>query len=168
MVHIISSQQISAHLFYTRRQDALPDFSRTTHIFLPVSDSTDLEHAESGSHWSLLLVSVVDGVSFHYDSLPPGNASDGQKATQKLAILLNKSLRFINLSDSPEQDNGSDCGVFVCLNMRHLLMKRLLQVRADEKVSMSLGGKIVDAKEGRKEMMRVIEEFRKEGEKRRS
>ena len=168
MLNTLSTQQVSANLFYARQQDALPDFSRTTHIFLPVSDSTDLEHAESGSHWSLLLVSVVDGVSFHYDSLPPGNVSDGQKATQKLAILLNKSLRFINLSDSPEQDNGSDCGVFVCLNMRHLLMKRLLQVRADEKVSMSLGGKTVDAKEGRKEMMRVIEEFRKEGEKRRS
>jgi hypothetical protein len=52
--------------------------------------------------------------------------------------------------------------------MRHLLMKRLLQVRADEKVSMSLGGKKVDAREGRKEMMRIIEDFRREGEKRRS
>ena len=47
--------------------------------------------------------------------------------------------------------------------MRHLLMKRLLQVRADEKVSMSLGGKKVDAREGRKEMMRIIEDFRREG-----
>ena len=149
-------------------QDALPDFSKTTHIFLPVTDSDDVEHAESGSHWSLLLVSVVDGLSFHYDSLPPGNADEAVLATQKLSVLLNKPLRFINLSDSPEQENGSDCGVFVCLNMRHLLMKRLLMVRADEKVSMSLGGKKVDAREGRKEMMRIIEDFRREGEKRRS
>ncbi len=52
--------------------------------------------------------------------------------------------------------------------MRHLLLKRLLQVRSDEKISMSLGGKRVDAREGRKEMLRIIEEFRKEGEKRRS
>jgi hypothetical protein len=47
-------------------------------------------------------------------------------------------------------------------------MKRLLMVRADEKVSMSLGGKKVDAREGRKEIMRIIEDFRREGEKRRS
>ena len=133
-----------------------------------MSDSTDLEHAESGSHWSLLLVSIVDGVAFHYDSMPPGNISDGQKATHKLSQLLNKPLKFLNLRDSPEQDNGSDCGVFVCLNMRHLLLKRLLQVRAEEKVSMNLEGKKVDAKEGRKEMLRIIEEYRKEGEKRRS
>ena len=33
---------------------------------------------------------------------------------------------------------------------------------------MSLGGKRVDAREGRKEMLRIIEEFRREGEKRRS
>jgi sentrin-specific protease 8 len=92
----------------------------------------------------------------------------GQFCTQQLAALLNTPLRFINLADSPEQENGSDCGVFVCLNMRHLLTKRLLMVRADEKVSMSLGGKKVDAREGRKEMMRIIEDFRKEGERRRS
>jgi hypothetical protein len=110
----------------------------------------------------------VDGVSFHYDSLPPGNVRKGQFCAQQLSALLNQPLRFINLTDSPEQENGSDCGVFVCLNMRHLLMKRLLMVRADEKVSMSLGGKKVDAREGRKEMMRIIEDFRKEGEKRRS
>jgi len=52
--------------------------------------------------------------------------------------------------------------------MRHLLLKRLLQVRADEKVSMSLGGRKVDAKEGRKEMTRIIDGYRKEGERRRS
>lgn len=110
----------------------------------------------------------MDGVSFHYDSLPPGNVRKAQFCTQQLSALLNKSLRFINLKDSPEQENGSDCGVFVCLNMRHLLMKRLLMVRSDEKVNMSLGGKKVDAREGRKEIMRIIEDFRKEGEKRRS
>jgi hypothetical protein len=111
---------------------------------------------------------VIDGVAFHYDSLPPGNIRDAHHVTQKLSALLNKPLRFINLEDSPEQENGSDCGVFVCLNMRHLLLKRLLMVRADEKVTMSMGGRRLDAREGRREMTRIIEEFRKEGEKRRS
>lgn len=87
---------------------------------------------------------------------------------RKLSMLLNKNLRFIDLADSPRQENSSDCGVFVCLSMRHLLLKRLLMVRSDEKVSMSLGNRKVDARDGRKEMLRIIEEFRKEGERRRS
>jgi sentrin-specific protease 8 len=52
--------------------------------------------------------------------------------------------------------------------MRHLLLKRLLSANAREKVSMSMGGKLVDAKGGRKEMLTIIEEYRKEGERRRS
>jgi hypothetical protein len=110
----------------------------------------------------------VDGVAFHYDSLPPGNQRDAQTATLKMSALLSKQLHFIPLDDSPLQENGSDCGVFVCLNMRHLLLKRLLMVRSDEKVSMSMGGRRVDAREGRKEISRIIEGYRREGERRRS
>lgn len=83
-------------------------------------------------------------------------------------MLIRKPIRFIQLNDSPIQENGDDCGVFVCLNMRHLLLKRLLQVHTNEKVSMSLGNRRVDAKEGRREMFRTIDGFRKEGERRRS
>jgi Ulp1 protease family, C-terminal catalytic domain len=124
--------------------------------------------AEGGTHWSLLLVSIVDGVAFHYDSLPPGNQEEAYQVSQQFAKLLNKTIRFIPLSDSPQQENSSDCGVFVCLNMRHLLLKRLLLVRTNEKVSMSMGGRRIDAREGRKEMLRIIDEFRREGERRRS
>jgi Ulp1 family protease len=85
-----------------------------------------------------------------------------------MSLLLGKQVRFIPLEDSPVQENGSDCGIFVCLNMRHLLLKRLLMVRSDEKVSMSMGGRRVDAREGRREMSRIIESFRREGERRRS
>ncbi|OCT46499.1 ulp1 protease family protein [Cladophialophora carrionii] len=149
-------------------KDALPDFTNVTHIFLPINDNPTASVAEGGTHWSLLLVSIVDGVAFHYDSMPPGNQHEAHYATQKLSRLINRPLRFINLSDSPLQDNGSDCGVFVCLNMRHLLLKRLLMVRTDNKVSMSLGGRTVDAAAGRKEMLKIIDEFRREGERRRS
>ena len=149
-------------------RDALPNFTNTTHIFLPINDNRNPNQPSGGSHWSLLLVSVVDGVAFHYDSNSSGNRADALHATGKLSDLLGRPLSFIDLKDSPQQENGSDCGVFVCLNMRHLLLKRLLQVRADEKVSMSLGGRKLDAKEGRKEMLRIIESMRREGERRRS
>ena len=140
----------------------------TTHIFLPINDNPSPNLAEGGSHWSLLLVSIVDGVAFHYDSLPPGNKADAHHVTAKLSRLLSRPLRFIDLEDSPQQANSSDCGVFVCLSMRHLLLKRLLQVRSNEKVSMSMGGHKYDAREGRREIARIIEGFRKEGERRRS
>ena len=149
-------------------QEALPNFTNTTHIFLPINDSNNPEIAEGGSHWSLLLISVVDGVAFHYDSLPPGNERDARFATGQMSALLGKQLRFIPLDDSPVQENGSDCGVFVCLNMRHLLVKRLLMVRCDEKANMSMGGRRVDAREGRREITRIIESYRREGERRRS
>lgn len=89
-------------------------------------------------------------------------------ASHKIGQLLGKPLRFHDLSDSPQQENSSDCGVFVCIQMRHLLVKRLLQANAQSKIDMSLSGKSINAAAGRKEMLRMIEDFRKEGERRRS
>ncbi|KKZ65828.1 hypothetical protein EMCG_01213 [[Emmonsia] crescens] len=149
-------------------REALPDFTKTSHIFLPINDCRNVNEAEGGTHWSLLLVSVVDGIAFHYDSLPPGNGEEALQATLKLSSLLNKRLRFINLEDSPVQENSSDCGIFVCLHMRQLLLKRLLMANSSEKISMSLGGMKVNANSGRKEIVRIIERFRKKGERRRS
>lgn len=149
-------------------KDALPDFSRTTHIFLPINDNRDVNQAEGGSHWSLLLVSIIDGVSFHYDSLTPSNDPDARIASHKLELLLGKKLRFVHMEDAPQQENGSDCGVFVCLLMRHLLLKRLLRADASKKISMSMREQHVNASEGRKIMLKTIESRRKEGEKRRS
>lgn len=149
-------------------KSALPDFSKTTHIFLPINDNRDVSHAEGGSHWSLLLVSVLDGVAFHYDSLSPDNINEGKLVSHRFSALLGKPLKFINLDDTPRQDNGMDCGVFVCLLMQHLLIQRLLRAHAQDKISMSMRGKEVDASGGRKEMLRVIEARRKEGERRRS
>jgi Ulp1 family protease len=149
-------------------REALPDFSRATHVFLPINDCRNVSQAEGGTHWSLLLISVVDRIAFHYDSLYQGNVWEADTVTRKFGYLLNMPIRFLHLNDSPQQDGGSDCGVYVCMNMRHLLMKRLLMASAHEKVSMSLSGRKVDANASRKEMAKIIEGFRKEGERRRS
>ena len=149
-------------------KDALPNFSRTSHIFLPINDCRNVEVAEGGSHWSLLVVSLVDQYAFHYDSLNPANRSEAQLVSNKISQLLGKPIKFMNLEDSPQQSNSSDCGVFVCINMKYLLLKRLLQAGSREKVNMSMGGKDIHASAGRKEMLRIIEGFRKEGERRRS
>ncbi|KAF2809909.1 Ulp1 protease family protein [Mytilinidion resinicola] len=149
-------------------KDALPDFTRTTHIFLPINDNRNVEVAEGGSHWTLLIVSVLDGVAFHYDSLCPSNDAEARTVTQKMAILLGKGLRFVNMGDTPQQDNSSDCGVYVCLIMKHLLLHRLLTADANGKVNMSMARRELDPAAGRKAMLRIIEERRKEGERRRS
>nr|XP_036583851.1 Ulp1 protease family protein [Colletotrichum truncatum]KAF6793110.1 Ulp1 protease family protein [Colletotrichum truncatum] len=149
-------------------RSALPDFRKVTHIFLPINDARNVAQAEGGSHWSLLLVSAIDGVAFHYDSLGGANFAEGRLATHKMSEILGRPLRYLNLDDAPQQENGSDCGVFVCILMRHLLVKRLLSANAREKVSMSMANKLIDSHGGRKEMLKIIESLRKEGERRRS
>ncbi|KAK5108075.1 hypothetical protein LTR62_008792 [Meristemomyces frigidus] len=149
-------------------KSALPDFTKTTHVFLPVNDCRRADVPEGGSHWSLLLVSTIDGVAFHYDSMHAHNDPHAKLLAHRISQLLGKPLKFISLDDTPQQENGMDCGVFVCLLMQHLLISRLLQAHAQDKVSMSMNGKQVDAAGGRKEMLRIIEARRKEGERRRS
>jgi sentrin-specific protease 8 len=149
-------------------KSALPDFSRTTHIFLPINNAKNVEVPEAGSHWSLLVVSAIDGVSFHYDSLSGDNFREAQLASSKLSQLLRKPLRFTQMQQVPQQENGSDCGVYVCLFMRKLLLDRLLRANAGEKISMSLRNESINARKGRKYIMEIIDGFRKEGEKRRS
>lgn len=147
--------------------DALPNLTKVTHIFLPVNDGTSRTQAD-GSHWSLLLVSKIDGVAFHYDSLGGANNHEGERVTQKLSAYLGMHLKYQSIQDCPQQENGNDCGVFVCILMRHLLVKRLLNANAREKVSMSMNNKMIDATGARKEMIKIIESLRKEGERRRS
>ncbi|KAF2280879.1 ulp1 protease family protein [Westerdykella ornata] len=149
-------------------KDVLPNFKATTHIFLPVNDNVDPTAAEGGTHWSLIVVSVIDGVAFHYDSLAPSNDREARATTKQLSKLLGKPLRYMAMQDTPQQENGSDCGVYVCLLMRHLLLKRLLRHDSRSKISMSMRDQDVDAKGGRKMMVKIIEERRKEAEKRRS
>lgn len=161
-----------AHLLMTEPNPAslrpvLPDMSKVSHIFVPINDATSRTNPD-GSHWSLLLVSKIDGVAFHYDSMGSSNFRGGQQAAIKLGQLLDTTLRFHSIKDCPQQENGNDCGVFVCILMRHLLVKRLLNANAREKVSMSMSNKMIDAKGGRKEMLVIIDSLRKEAERRRS
>ncbi|KAI4867833.1 cysteine proteinase [Hypoxylon rubiginosum] len=148
-------------------RSVLPDFRDITHIFLPINDAINVSQPEGGSHWSLLLVSIIDGVAFHYDSLNGANNKEAWESSKRLASVLGKQLRFHYLPDSPQQENSSDCGVFVCITMRHLLVKRLLAVNAGQKISMSMAGKAIDSAGARKEMLKIIESLRKEGERRR-
>ena len=147
---------------------ALPDFSKTTHVFLPINDNPNPGVAEGGSHWSLLVVSLPDAVAFHYDSLLGVNQLEAEKVTRKFERLLARVMRFVQMQDAPQQENSSDCGVFVCLLMDYLLRKRLLMADSRSKVNMSIAGKEVDASGGRKKMVKVIDGYRREAKRRSS
>jgi sentrin-specific protease 8 len=152
------------------KEDALPKFKilGTTHIFLPVNDALNPLLAESGSHWSLLVVSLVDGVAFHYDSLGNDNRQAAQDVAWNLSKLLGMNLSFTHMQHVPQQENGKDCGVFVCMFMETLLMSRLMKVDAGRKITMSLRDEPMNAKKTRRKLLDTIDACRKEGEKRRS
>lgn len=141
-------------------RDALPDMTRSTHIFLPINDNADVEKAEGGSHWSLLLVSINDRLAFHYDSMYPHNEDEGKKAADQLSQLmrLDAPLKFVNLERTPQQGNNSDCGVFVCLLMKHLLVEKLLKNHHGQRVDMSVESRQVNAAQGRRHLKDLIDE----------
>ena len=161
------AQMVSLSPDPTQLRNVLPSFAKTSHIFLPVNDNKDPDLPEGGSHWSLLVVSINDQVSFHYDSLNSANAREGKRISERFGRLLGIELAFKDIEDSPQQANCSDCGVFTCLTMRHLL-RRLLKKKRGEKVTMSMANRELDAALGRKELSKTIESLRKEAERRRS
>ena len=77
-----------------------------------------------------------------------------------------QKLKVVDMESAPQQANSSDCGVFVCMIMRYLLLKKLLVKDRTEKVDLSMGRSTVNAVAGRKEMARTIEGFREEGKRR--
>lgn len=94
------------------------------------------------------------------------NEDNARKVSDQLGKMLGIELEFKDLDDSPQQVNMSDCGVFTCLTMRHLLVARLLKKQRGEKVSMSMGAREINAFKGRREMMELIESQRREGQRR--
>ncbi|EPS44510.1 hypothetical protein H072_1496 [Dactylellina haptotyla CBS 200.50] len=148
---------------------ALPSTQGISHIFLPINDNTNPNMPEGGSHWSLLVVSLKDRVAFHYDSLGGANNRHAKDVCRKVGVWVYQdadSLRFYDLGeDTPQQSNAYDCGVHVCMNMRHLLVKRLMNTPEGKEVNMSLKGKHWGGREGREEMLKVIRSLRRTAER---
>lgn len=117
--------------------------NRTTHLFIPVNDDDEHYHrtgsGSGGSHWSLLVISLIDNVAFHYDSLHGANHAHASKLLRQIeqALPTPRTLRFVSMQDSPQQIDGSNCGIFVLVIMKHLLLKRLLRADANQKITMS-------------------------------
>ena len=151
-------------------KSALPQFEseKFTHIFLPINNNHDPTIAEGGDHWSLLVISVVDSLAFHYDSLHQTNQREALVTTEKMSTILNKRIQFIDVIDTPQQNNVSDCGVHVCITMEYLLLHRLLTAMEFTAVDMGLKGMSWDCDNVRKDMLGIIKTLRRRATRSRS
>src|SRR5437762_5480105 len=73
-----------------------------THLFLPINDNPDVNQMSGGTHWSLLVVSILDQLALHYDSSYPCNHEEAKTATSKLSKMLDIPLRLMDLDDTPQ------------------------------------------------------------------
>ncbi|NEU94357.1 hypothetical protein FNJ47_00575 [Bradyrhizobium sp. UFLA 03-164] len=95
-------------------------------LFLPISDASNTDRHQRGSHWSLLLVDRRNWggpAAYHYDSTQGYNDRPAAELAGRLDA---------NLQQAPirQQQNGYDCGVFVVDGTRELV-RRLAARRPD-------------------------------------
>lgn len=84
-------------------------------IFFPLNNC-DRKDAAGGSHWSLLVFCKQDKTCYHFDSSKGYNSNIASKFAENIMnCILDKNepnKKFVD-TDSPQQDNGYDCGVYV-------------------------------------------------------
>lgn len=144
----------------------------TTHVFVPicityVSDvGVSLARTRPRQDWSLLLVSLVDGYSCHYDFNDGLSGSSARTAIKNLNTVLNCSLSLKECTNCPQWEKDvTETGVYTVLTLRHLLLKRILSASPREVVSVDMSGKMIDGPGGRKETRRLIQKIKETGRK---
>jgi sentrin-specific protease 8 len=94
-------------------------------LFLPINDNPDVSAVEGGTHWSLMVISIVDRKALYYDSMYEGFVTSAAARMRKqMSRLLRIDLELISVM-TPQQLNGSDCGVIV-VEITALLLNRLV------------------------------------------
>ncbi|XP_071478414.1 sentrin-specific protease 8-like [Diadema antillarum] len=95
-------------------------------IFLAINDN-DSSASTGGSHWSLLVFWRSDYSFRHYDSCGSYNERAARDVARKLQPHIGptgKKASFIH-EQSPQQQNGYDCGLFVICTTEHLCRQSL-------------------------------------------
>lgn len=96
-------------------------------LLLPVNDNHDVSVVNGGNHWSLMWVNLREKCIYHLDSLVGRNELVAKQICSRVSIGSSKmklsSFRFLQPSDIPRQENGSDCGIFVLLYIQELLKR---------------------------------------------
>ncbi|GME77058.1 unnamed protein product [Ambrosiozyma monospora] len=128
--------------------DVLPPIKDSSFVFLPVNDNDDLELAEGGSHWSLILCCPKDRKCFIYDSMYLANDQESHTLVTKLEMFYGFQFEIITDKYTPQQINGSDCGILV-LCLTALLLSRILNVDNNTYIDLSMKNVSVSALDAR-------------------
>ncbi|KAH3676081.1 hypothetical protein WICMUC_002378 [Wickerhamomyces mucosus] len=109
----------------------LPPLESANLIFLPINDNDDVEAVGSGSHWSLVIISLLDRKAMIYDTLDKSNNREAADVIKKIIEYLNNDRfneQFFQLEEvekTPQQLNGSDCGILISQITGFLLSRAL-------------------------------------------
>eukprot|EP01080_Neovahlkampfia_damariscottae_P009546 gene9546-1750_t len=96
------------------------ELSKKDLIFIPINDSTDI-YSSGGSHWSLMVYVKKVKKYFYFDSCGESNFLAAQRVVSKIALLIDSKAKtgdevLLETSQSSQQKNGFDCGVFTLSN----------------------------------------------------
>ena len=82
-------------------------------IFWPLNNSQEVSK-QSGSHWSLLVFNKATLTFMHLDSMrTSSNRSEADFFAHKFRSYFKAADACVHVADFPQQQNGSDCGVYV-------------------------------------------------------
>lgn len=141
----------------------LPPLEKADFIFLPINDSGDVEAVGDGSHWSLVAISMLDRKALVYDTLEKANNKEALEVIKKLIEYLNNDRfdeRYFQLEEvekTPQQLNGSDCGILTS-QITSFLLSRLLNLKKleDHFVNFDLNNVKISSIDGRIFVMGTI------------
>ncbi|CCH41875.1 Sentrin-specific protease 2 [Wickerhamomyces ciferrii] len=145
MVYLLANTSAPLEL-----KGVLPPLENSKFIFLPVNDNDDVETASAGSHWSLIVISLLDQTAFIYDTMERANETEAIQVIKKLMEYLGYQLKIKIIENTPQQINGSDCGIMIC-QITGFLLSRLLNLKYLETnyIDLSLDKVDISAIDGR-------------------
>ncbi|KAJ4870577.1 NEDD8-specific protease 1 [Raphanus sativus] len=83
-------------------------------LIFPVNDNTNVELAEGGLHWSLLVYHREANSFFHHDSLMGLNKWSAKQLFEAVSPFVSDGdAMYRECSDTPQQKNRYDCGVYL-------------------------------------------------------
>lgn len=128
-------------------------------ILLPVNNSTDANTANSGSHWSLLVISTADEQYLHFDSANGVNKLPARLLAQKMQRLLDLDKQAeLTAADFARQTNGYDCGMYA-IGAADIICREKKRCSSWAEVSIVLKNELSPGKVSqlRKDLLRLIE-----------
>ncbi|ODQ78535.1 hypothetical protein BABINDRAFT_20337, partial [Babjeviella inositovora NRRL Y-12698] len=126
----------------------LPPLEKADFIFLPVNDNSDPELVEGGSHWSLIVISILDDKAFVIDTLDAANHREARHIVKQVGYYLGNPSIDIEELKVPQQINGSDCGILVS-QISAILAGKLVNAKDDHTIDFTMKQYGISAIDGR-------------------